>query len=440
MFEQLTEKLDSAFRRLRGSGSLTQENMREGLREVRRALLEADVNVGVAKSFIQTVEERAIGRDVLKGLSPGQQIVQIVYEELVALLGGESRSLRKAPALPSILMMVGLQGSGKTSFCGKLAVHLRKRQQRVLLAACDVVRPAAIDQLEMVAKGIDVPVYARRDTADVVAIARGAVSQAKLSGADYLILDTAGRLHIDEMRMDELTRLRDDLRPAETLLVVDGMTGQDAVRIGETFNARLGVDGVILTKMDGDARGGAALSVRAVTGRPILFLGSGEKPSDIMEFHPDRIASRILGMGDVLTLVERAQEELDVAEARKLEEKFRKSTFTLDDFLKQLRQVQKMGPIEDLLKMLPGVGAKIKDLEFDPKAMKRIEAIICSMTREERRNPKVVDGSRRKRISRGSGTSVQEVNQLLRRFAEMSSLMKKLSKSKGGRPRLPFPV
>jgi signal recognition particle subunit SRP54 len=282
-------------------------------------------------------------------------------------------------------------------------------------------------------------VYARRDLTDVVAIAQAALAEAKLRGADYLVLDTAGRLHIDEMRMDELTRLRDTLRPTETLLVVDGMTGQDAVRIGQTFHERLGIDGIVLTKMDGDARGGAALSVRSVTGRPILFLGSGEKPSDIMEFHPDRIASRILGMGDVLSLVERAQEQFDATEAVKLEEKLRKSTFTLEDFLAQLRQMQKMGPLEDLLKMIPGVGSKIKDLEFDPKAMKRVEAIICSMTSEERRNPKIVNGSRRKRISRGSGTSVQEVNQLLKRFSEMSALMKKFSKGKG-RPRLPFAV
>lgn len=440
MFEQLTEKLEGTFKKLRGHGTLSEANMKEGLRDVRRALLEADVHFAVAKRFVKSVEEKATGGEVLKGVNPAQQVVKVVHDELVELMGGEQRKLRKAPHPPTVLMIVGLQGSGKTSFCGKLAVHLRKQKQRVLLAACDVYRPAAIDQLETVAKEIGVDVHANRDTQDVVAIAKEAFDRARASACDYLVIDTAGRLHIDEMMMDELTRLRDEMRPTETLLVVDGMTGQDAVKIGETFEEKLGVDGVVLTKMDGDARGGAALSVREVTGKPIVFVAAGEKPADLMEFHPDRMASRILGMGDILSLVERAQEQIDETEAKKLEQKMRKASFTLEDFLGQLRQVQKMGPLEDLLKMIPGVGAQIKDLQIDPKAMGRVEAIILSMTPAERQNPKILNGSRRKRIGRGSGTSVQEVNQLVRQFDEMNKMMKKFSKmGKGGKGmKMPF--
>ncbi len=441
MFEQLTEKLDATFRKLSGRGTLSESNVKEGLRDVRRALLEADVHFGVAKAFIKRVEEKAIGQDVLKGINPSQQVVKIVHDELVTLMGGEQRRLRRAPTPPSVVMIVGLQGSGKTSFCGKLAVHLRKSKQRVMMAACDVYRPAAIDQLETVGREIDVPVYADRETPDVVAIAKAAFAAARDKAADYLILDTAGRLHVDEMKMDELARLRDALTPSDTLLVVDGMTGQDAVRIGESFQEKLGFDAIVLTKMDGDARGGAALSVREVTGKPIVFLGNGEKPSDILEFHPDRMASRILGMGDILGLVEKAQEQFDEKEAAALERKIRKSQFTLQDFLSQLRMIQKMGPIEDLLKHIPGVGAQIKDLKIDPKELKRIEAIILSMTPGERDNPKVIDASRRRRISAGSGTSVQQVNQLLKQFKEMNKMMKQVSKlSKGRRPRMPFAV
>ncbi len=441
MFEQLTEKFEGAFRKLRGQGTLSEENVREALREVRRALLEADVNYAVAKAFVKRVESRAIGKDVLKGVTPGQQVIQVVHDEMVRLLGGEHRPLRKAPHPPTILMIVGLQGSGKTSFCTKLALMLRKRRERVWLAACDVYRPAAIDQLETVARQIDVPVYADRQTTDVVAIAEGAFDAARESGADFLILDTAGRLHIDDEMMEELRRLSAAVKPTETLLVLDGMTGQDAVRSAESFEAALGIDGVVLTKMDGDARGGAALSVREVTGRPIVFVAEGEKPSDLSAFHPDRAASRILGMGDVLTLVERAQETVDREKALKLEERLRKSEFTLEDFLDQLRQVQKMGPLEDILKMIPGLGGRIKDVELDPKTLSRTEAIILSMTPKERRYPRIIDGSRRKRISRGSGTSVQEVNQLLKQFSEMHKMIKRLGKlPKRMRSRFPIPM
>lgn len=438
MFDQLTEKLDTTFRKLRGQGTLTDANVRDALRDVRRALLEADVHFAVAKDFVKRVEARAVGQDVLKGISPGEQVVQVVHEELIRLMGGAPRKLRKATYPPTVLMIVGLQGSGKTSFCAKLALWLKKQNQRVHLAACDVYRPAAIDQLETNAKQIDVPVFTDRDTTDVVSIADRAFDEARAKGADYLILDTAGRLHVDETMMDELARLRDKLKPTETLLVLDAMTGQDAVKIGETFHASLGVDGIVLTKMDGDARGGAALSVRAVTERPILFVGTGEKPSELMPFHPDRMASRILGMGDVLSLVERAQETVSAKETERLTKQLRKQRFTLEDFLSQLRQVQKMGPLEDLLKMIPGIGGKIKQLDIDPKAMKRIEAIILSMTPRERDNPRIIDGSRRRRISRGSGTTVQEVNQLLKRFQDMNRMMKRFSKMPKGRS--PFPI
>jgi signal recognition particle subunit SRP54 len=441
MFEQLTGKLESAFRRLRSQGTLNEESVREALREIRRAFLEADVNYNVAKDFARSVEARAAGREILKGLSPGQEVIRIVNEELTKLLGGEHRRLRKAAYPPTVIMAVGLQGSGKTSFCAKLALSLRKRKERVRLAACDVYRPAAIDQLETLAKQIAVPVHSDRGTTDVVGIADAAFDLARAEGSDFLILDTAGRLHIDDEMMDELRRLRDRVKPTETLLVVDGMTGQDAVQIAEHFNAKLSIDGVVLTKMDGDARGGAALSVRAVTGKPILFVATGEKPSDLEPFHPDRMASRILGMGDVLSLIERAEGAVDLERAERLAETLRKSEFTLSDFLEQLQQVRKMGPLEDIVKMIPGVGSRLKGVEMDPKALGRVEAIILSMTEKERRYPKIIDGSRRRRISRGSGTTVQEVNQVLRQFFEMNKMMKRFGKlPKRMRARLPFPI
>jgi signal recognition particle subunit SRP54 len=441
MFEQLSERLESTFKRLRGQGSLTEDNVREALRDVRRALLEADVHFQVAKTFVKRVEERAIGRDVLKGLHPGQQVIAVVNEELIELMGGAPRRLKKAPTPPTVIMIVGLQGSGKTTFCGKLGLHLRKQKQRVLLTACDVYRPAAIDQLETIGKQIDIPVHANRETENVVAIAKGAVAAARDQAADVVVLDTAGRLHIDDALMQELRDLREAVKPDETLLVLDGMTGQDAVKIGSTFNEALGVDGVVLTKMDGDARGGAVLSIREVTGAPVLFVGTGEKPSDLAEFHPERMASRILGMGDVLTLIDRAQDAISEKDALEMEKKLRKSQFTLEDFLGQLRQIQKMGPLEDLLKMIPGVGSQMKDMKVDPNAMKRIEAIILSMTPSERHNPKILNGSRRKRIGKGSGTSVQEVNQLVKQFTEMNKMMKRFSGMKKGKgPKLPFPI
>lgn len=441
MFEQLSDRLENTLRRLRGQGTLSDDNVREALRDVRRALLEADVHYQVAKTFVKRVEERAIGRDVLKGINPGQQVIEVVHEELIALMGGEPRRLKKSPKPPTVIMVVGLQGSGKTTFCGKLGLHLRKEKQRVLLTACDVYRPAAIDQLETIGKQIDIPVHANRETENVVAIAKEAVQVARDQSADAVILDTAGRLHIDDALMQELRDVREAVQPTETLLVLDGMTGQDAVQIGETFNETLGIDGIVLTKMDGDARGGAVLSIREVTGAPVLFVGTGEKPSDLMPFHAERMSSRILGMGDVLSLIDKARDAVTEEDARSMEAKFRKSQFTLEDFLKQLRQIQKMGPLEDLMKMIPGVGSKMKDLKVDPKALTRIEAIILSMTPGERQNPKILNGSRRKRIGAGSGTSVQEVNRLIKQFTEMNKMMKRFSgMSKGKGPKLPFPI
>jgi signal recognition particle subunit SRP54 len=442
MFEDLTGKLDDIFRRLRGKGRLTEDNVRETLREVRRALLEADVNYKVAKDFVEAVREKAIGQDVLKSLTPGQLVVKLVHDEMVALLGGAAVPVARAPKPPTIVMVVGLQGSGKTTFCGKLAAWFKKRGQRPMMAACDIYRPAAIDQLETVGKQAGVPVFALRG-AKPVEIVKQALEAAYRDVSDVLIVDTAGRLHIDDALMNELSELKAAYSPHEILLVVDGMTGQDAVNISGTFAERLGFDGVVLTKMDGDARGGAALSIRSVTGKPIKFVGTGEKLEALEEFHPDRLAGRILGMGDIVSLVERAQEAVDVEAAARLEEKLRREEFTFEDFLTQMQQMKKMGPLEDLMKMLPGVGTKMKGLSFDDSALKRIEAIIQSMTRVERNRPSVIDGSRRRRIAAGSGTSVQEVNRLLKEFEQMQKMVKMFGKmgkaGKGRRPAFPFP-
>lgn len=440
MFEDLTGKLDDIFRKLRGKGKLSEDNIKETLREVRRALLEADVNYKVARDFVERVKEKAIGQDVLKSLTPGQVVVKVVHDELRELLGGEQAPLARANKGPTIIMVVGLQGSGKTTFCGKLAFRLAKKGQKVLLAAGDIYRPAAIDQLEVVGKSAGVPVFALRGGARPLEIARGALEQARRDNMDTLVLDTAGRLHIDDALMNELSEIKAEIAPHEILLVVDGMTGQDAVTISQTFNERLGFDGVVLTKMDGDARGGAALSVRSVTGRPIKFVGVGEKLDALEEFHPDRLASRILGMGDIISLVERAQANVDFDEAAKLEEKLRKEQFTLEDFLAQMQQMKKLGPMEDLLKLLPGVGGKLKDFQFDDRALARTEAIIRSMTRDERVKPQVIDGSRRKRIAKGSGTSVQDVNRFLKEFENVQKMVKmvgKMGKGKKGMPMIP---
>jgi signal recognition particle subunit SRP54 len=438
MFEELSNKFDQVFKKLRGRGVLTESNVKEGLREVRRALLEADVNYKVAKDFVKQVEARALGRETLDGLHPGQQVIKVVHEEMVGLLGGEHRALAQAQGGPTIVMVCGLQGSGKTTFCGKLARRFLKKGKRVLLVAADTQRPAAMDQLEVVGKTVGAEVFVRRDQ-DAVSICREGTEDAKARDFDLVVLDTAGRLHVDNDLMEELENIKSSVGPHETLLVLDGLTGQDAVNVAEVFSERIAFDGVVLTKMDGDARGGAALSVTHVTGVPIKLVGTGEKPEALEDFHPDRMASRILGMGDVLTLVERAQEAVDQNTAMEMAEKLQKEQFTLEDFLQQLEQIKKMGPLEDLLKMIPGVGKQLKGLTVDEGALGRIQALIQSMTPRERRTPNIINGSRRKRIARGSGTSVQDVNKLLKQFRDMQKMMKSMKGRRGlGRMTLPF--
>jgi len=438
MFDDLSQKFDGIFRKLRGRGVLTDENVQEGLREVRRALLEADVNFKVVKDFITQVEGRALGREVLSGLHPGQQVVKVVYEEMVRLLGESHRGLAVSSAPPTVVMVSGLQGSGKTTFCGKLARRFLTKGRRVLLVAADVQRPAAIDQLETVGRSVGAEVYSRRNQ-DAVTICRDGVEEAKRRDFDLVILDTAGRLHIDEALMGELGTIQSQVAPHETLLVLDGLTGQDAVSVGRAFSERLAVTGVVLTKMDGDARGGAALSVAHVTGVPIKFVGTGEKPDALEDFHPDRMAARILGMGDVLTLVERVEAAVDADEARRMAERLRKEQFTLEDFLGQIEQMKRMGPLEDMLKILPGVGGKLKGLSLDDRALVRVQAMIQSMTPEERRNPSVLNGNRRRRVALGSGTSVQELNQLLKQYRDMQKMMRMLKGRRGlGRVPMPF--
>ncbi len=438
MFEELSSKFDDVFRKLRGQGALTPENIKEGLREVRRALLEADVNYKVAKDFVREVEAKAVGTEALKGVNPAQQVVKIVHDEMVHLLGSNHKPLAQNPQGPTVVMVCGLQGSGKTTFCGKLAHRFLKRQKRVLLVAADTQRPAAMDQLEVVGKQVGAETFVRRGQ-DPVTICRGGVAEAVKRDFDLVVLDTAGRLHVDEALMGELEKIKGTVTPHETLLVLDGLTGQDAVNVAQAFSERIAFDGVVLTKMDGDARGGAALSVTHVTGVPLKFVGTGEKPEALEDFHPDRMASRILGMGDVLTLVERAQEHVDDKEALKLAEKLRKEEFTLEDFLTQLEQLKKMGPLEDLLKMIPGVGKQLKNVSVDDNALVRIQAMIQSMTPEERRSPQLINGSRRKRISRGSGTTVQDINHLLKQFRDMQRMMKMMKGGRKGMPRIPMP-
>lgn len=433
MFEQLSEKLDTVFKRLRGQGVLTEENIRDSLREVRRALLEADVHFTVAKEFVRRVEEKAVGQEVLRSLSPGQQVVSVVHDVLVEILGTTAQGVAQSNEIPTRILVVGLQGSGKTTFVAKLGHHLRKRKKVPVLAACDVYRPAAMDQLATLAREAGLRVHVEKGETDAVGIATRALASARSIGADYLLVDTAGRLHIDEQMMDEVARMKQEIRPHQILLVVDGMSGQDAVEVAKSFHERLGVDGAVLTKMDGDARGGAALSIRAVTGVPILYLGTGERIGALEVFHPDRLASRILGMGDVLTLVERAQEQVDVKEAVELQEKLQKQKFTLEDFVGQIKKVRAMGPLEEILKMIPGVGSKLPDgMKFDEREFTRVEAMISSMTPEERRRPEMIDGSRRRRIARGSGTTVQDLNRLLRDFLLMRRMMSRMGRP--GRP------
>ena len=439
MFDQLTEKLNQAFKYFTGRGKLTEKNIQEGLREVRRALLEADVNYKVVKKFIDEVQKEAVGQRVYDSITPGQQVVKIVHDKLVELLGGKQPPKIQLPkANPTIVMLVGLQGSGKTTHAGKLAVWLREHGWNPALVALDVYRPAAPEQLETIGRQIGVPVVKPQFMEQPLSVAMRAVNEARMRGWDILILDTAGRLQIDEQMMRELEELQIRLRPHAVFLVVDAMTGQTAVEVGEEFARRAGIDGFILTKLDGDAKGGAALSLREVVGKPILFVGTGEKMDALEPFYPDRMANRILGMGDVVTLVEKAQKAFDRQQAEKMRKKLLRAEFTFTDFLEQLRQLQKMGPLEDLLKMIPGAGKM--NLELDEKELKHIEAIINSMTPEERENPDIIDGSRRRRIARGSGTSVQDVNRLLKEFKAMRNMFKKMKKAKRGRGvfNLPF--
>ena len=426
-FESLSDKLSAAFRKLRGKGRLNESDVKEAMREVRLALLEADVSYKVVKDFVKRVTERAVGRDVLESLSPAQMVIKIVNEELIALMGSESQKLNISSKSPSVVMLVGLQGAGKTTNGAKLAALMRRQGKRPLLVACDVYRPAAIAQLQTVGRQLDLPVF-QMGQGDPVQIAKAGIAHAKEHGNDLVFLDTAGRLHIDEALMDELRRIKAETQPAEILLVVDAMTGQDAVNAASAFDAALGVDGIMLTKLDGDARGGAALSVKAVTGKPIKFAGTGEKLDQIEVFHPDRMAGRILGMGDVLTLIEKAEQSLDEKKARELEERLRANKFTLADFYEQLGQLKRMGSVQDLLAMVPGVDAKaLSGAALDDRAMARTEAIIQSMTPRERENPEIIGSSRKKRIAAGSGTSVVDVNRLLRQFETMQKMLRQMS-------------
>jgi signal recognition particle subunit SRP54 len=441
VFDQLTEKLEGVFKKLRGQGKLTEANIEEALREVRRALLEADVNYKVARSFVSRVKECAVGLEVVKSISPGQQVVKVVHDEMIQLLGGEHVPLVVSDSSPQVVMMVGLQGSGKTTTAGKLALQLKSKGKLPLLVAADVYRPAAIEQLEVLGKTVEVPVYRAPDGTDPAEIARLGLERAKKEHLDTVIIDTAGRLHIDDERMDEIERIKAIAEPSEILFVADGATGQDAVTAASAFHERLAFTGVVLTRLDSDTRGGAALSIREVTGVPIKFIGVSENPDGLEPFHPDRMASRILGMGDIVTLVERAQENVDEGQALEMQKKMRTATFTFDDFLQQMEQVRAMGPLDQLIDMSPGAGKALKGVQVDDDAFGHVEAIIYSMTRDERNRPQIMNGSRRRRIAKGSGTSIQDVNKLIKQFSMMQKMMKKMSRpgKKGrGMPAMPF--
>ena len=428
MFDELSEKLEATFAKLRGRGTLTEADIKDGLRDVRRVLLEADVNFQLTREFLERVEKKAVGVSQIRTVSPAQQLVKIVYDELTVMLGERREGLKLSSVPPTVVMMVGLQGSGKTTTAAKLARKLKGEGRQVRMIAGDVYRPAAIDQLETLGKELDIPVFADRGTQDVVKIARAGLDLSRRERDRVVILDTAGRLQIDEAMMDELVRLKEAVKPDEILLVADGMTGQEAVKIAQGFDAALGVTGVILTKLDGDARGGAALSIYGVLKKPIKYIGVGEKTDALEEFHPDRMAGRILQQGDVLSLVEKAQETLDHDAAKKLEKKVRKEGMDLNDFLTAMKQIQKLGPLEGVLKMLPGVNTKmLKQANVDPKRIRHVEAIVLSMTMQERKKPEILNGSRRARIAKGSGRSISEVNRLLEQFRDMQKMMKKMS-------------
>lgn len=442
IFESLSDRLQATFKKLRGHGKLTEDDVNEAMREVRMALLEADVNFKVVKQFIKTVKERAIGQDILETLTPAQVVIKIVDEELTKLMGGTQSRLNISPKPPTVIMMVGLQGAGKTTSAGKLGLALKKQGKRPLLVAADIYRPAAITQLQVLGKQLDIPVFSMEQGTDAVTIAKSSIGYSQSHACDVVIIDTAGRLQIDEKLMQELRDIKSEVHPHEILLVVDAMTGQESVNVAQAFNDALGLDGVVMTKLDGDARGGAALSVKAVTGVPIKFIGLGEKLEPLEPFHPDRMVSRILGMGDVLSLVEKAQATFDMEEAKKMEKKLRKDEFTLDDFLAQMQQVKKLGSLDNILGLIPGMGGLKKqlagqDIDLDGKEMRQIEAIIKSMTPKERANIMIINGSRRKRIAMGSGTRVQDVNKLLKQFGEMKKMMKKMKKMQKGKKGLP---
>jgi signal recognition particle subunit SRP54 len=438
MFESLSEKLEGIFKKLKGRGLLKEEDVVAAMKEIRMALLEADVNFKVVKDFTEKVKERAVGKTVIESITPGQQVVKIVHDELCALMGGGFHKINLAPNPPTIIMLVGLHGSGKTTTSAKLAINFKKDGRRPMLVALDTGRPAAIDQLKSLGAQIDVPVYATKPGDNPVRIFPEALQKANLEGRDVVILDTAGRLHIDEQLMRELEDLKRIAKPKEILLVADAMTGQDAVNIAKSFNDRLEIDGVILTKMDGDARGGAALSIAAVTGKPIKLIGVGEKIDLLEAFHPERMASRILGMGDVVTLVEKAQEAVDMEEALQLEEKLKKDSFTFDDLKNQIRQIKKMGPLENIIGMIPGLGKQIKGVNIDDRAFAKVEAIINSMTMHERKNYVILNGSRKKRIADGSGTTVADVNRLLKQYMEMKKMLKRFKSGKFRMPQFKF--
>ncbi len=432
-FEGLTDRLQAALRKIRGKGKVTEADVDEMMREVRLALLEADVNFKVVRQFVKQVKERAVGQEVLKSLTPGQQVIKVVNDELTALMGGENAKLNISHRPPTVIMLVGLQGAGKTTSVAKLAKHLVKQNRTPLMVAADIYRPAAIKQLQVLGEQLNIDVFSLGDKVSPVEIAQQAVQKAKEQHHDVVLIDTAGRLHVDQELMNELLEIKEAVHPHEILLVVDAMTGQDAVQVAESFNDQLDITGVILTKLDGDSRGGAALSVKAVTGKPIKFVGMGEKVDALEPFHPDRMASRILGMGDVLTLIEKAQQEVDLEKAKELERKIRKMEFTFDDFLDQLEQVRNMGPLDELISMLPGAGKMkgLKDLKVDERKLRQVEAIVKSMTKEEKQNPEIINASRRKRIAQGSGTSVQDVNRLLKQFQDMKKMMKQVANMAG---------
>ena len=436
MLEDLTEKLEKALKKVTGQGRLSEANISDTLREIRRVLLDADVNYKVAKQFIDDVKEKALGKEVLSSVTPGQLITKIIYDELTALMGGTGSEIRLNPSGPSVILMVGLQGSGKTTFSGKLAKYLRSKKRNVLLVAADIYRPAAIEQLKLLGVQVASPVFSIDDCKDAVKIAKDSLVYAKENSLDTIIIDTAGRLHVDEELMKEVAAIKGAVKPIETLFVVDSMTGQDAVNSAKAFHERVDFDGIVLTKLDGDSRGGCALSIKAVVNKPIKFISLGEKLDSIEVFYPERLASRILGKGDIVSLVEKAQQQFDEKEAHDLEKKLLANKFDFEDFLKQIKMIKKMGSLKSLLGMIPGMGNALKNADIDDKQLVRVEAIIQSMTREERSNPKVLNGSRRKRIAKGSGNSIQDVNRLIKQFGEMQKMMKMLN-AKGGKKFFP---